>query len=103
LYIQARLWLAIPGQKLIRLLTIGIADVKPDNILVSYNAGQGQFSEVEFGDCSNVYHIPLEDNSSVDRPVIGAAMFRSPEVNLSLRWDTSTDIWSLGTPVNLSL
>lgn len=32
--------------------------------------------------------------------VIGAAMFRSPEAMLNLRWRAPTDIWSFGATVS---
>ena len=33
-------------------------------------------------------------------PDIGAAIFRSPEAMLNLRWGSSTDIWSFGATVS---
>jgi casein kinase II subunit alpha len=35
----------------------------------------------------------------MDGPHIGAAIFRSPEAMMQLRWGQSTDIWSFGTTV----
>jgi casein kinase II subunit alpha len=88
--------LANVGQKL-KFTNHWTTDVKPDNILVNYSAGQGRFSEVELGDCVDVYCIPLEDGPNIDRPVTGAAMFRSPEATLSLPSGTQPTygLWAL--------
>lgn len=94
-----------------------IPDVKPDNILLDFNtagthewslengasrfvrSGESRFKEIQLGDCGDVYRIPAEVNPYEDGHVIGAAIFRSPEAQLNLRWGTPTDIWSLGATV----
>ncbi|KAK3169422.1 hypothetical protein OEA41_008805 [Lepraria neglecta] len=70
-------------------------DIKPDNVLVNYGNDAARFSEVQLGDCGDVCRVdpnagPLEGH------IIGAAVFRSPEAMLNLRWGTPTDIWSFG-------
>ncbi|KAH8719359.1 kinase-like domain-containing protein [Phaeosphaeriaceae sp. PMI808] len=76
-------------------------DIKPDNILVNYGNGMNRFSEVKLGDCADAYHVdPNADPFEVGH-LIGAAIFRSPEANLQLRWGTATDIWSFGATVSL--
>ena len=75
-------------------------DIKPDNVLVNYGNDAARFSEVQLGDCGDVYRVdpnadPLEGH------IIGAAIFRSPEAMLNLRWGTPTDIWSFGATVSL--
>ncbi len=39
-------------------------------------------------------------SSSEEGHIIGAAIFRSPEAMLNLRWKASTDIWSFGATVS---
>ena len=77
----------------------GVVDVKPNNILVNYGRDSARFSEVQLGDCGDACMIdanadPLEGH------VIGAAIFRSPEAMLNLRWRAPTDIWSFGATVS---
>ncbi|TAQ86787.1 hypothetical protein B7494_g4876 [Chlorociboria aeruginascens] len=79
-------------------------DVKPDNILVNYaadNNSESRFRDVALGDCGDVYRVDLNadprDMFKEDGHIIGAAIFRSPEAMLNLRWGTATDIWSFGT------
>ena len=82
----------------------GTVDVKPDNILVNYNSSNGpaRFSKIQLGDCGDTSlvgpHVDIHENGHI----IGAAMFRSPEAMLNLRWGTATDIWSFGTTVSSS-
>ena len=75
-----------------------ITDIKPDNILVNYGSDTARFSEVQLGDCGDACMVdpnadPLEGH------VIGAAIFRSPEAMLNLRWQAPTDTWSFGATV----
>lgn len=57
-----------------------------------------RFSEVGLGECGDVFVIDLnadpKDLANEDGHVIGAAVFRSPEAMLNLKWGTATDIWS---------
>ena len=80
--------------------------MKPDNILINYgNSSQStRFSEVELGDCGDVFYVDLnadpKDMAKEDGHVIGAAVFRSPEAMLNLKWGIATDIWSFGATVS---
>ena len=72
-----------------------IIDIKPDNLLVNYGCGSARFSEVQLGDCGDTCMVdPNAD--PFEGHVIGAAIFRSPEAMLNLRWKAPTDIWSFG-------
>ncbi|KAL3421966.1 serine/threonine protein kinase [Phlyctema vagabunda] len=73
-------------------------DIKPDNVLVNYSKGPLRFADVELADCGDVCRISREEYLKVGEfgPHIGAAIFRSPEAMLNLRWGPSTDIWSFG-------
>ena len=76
-----------------------IIDIKPNNILVNYGHDSARFSEVQLGDCGDTCMVdpnadPLQGH------VIGAAIFRSPEAMLNLRWKAPTDIWSFGATVS---
>ncbi|KAL9023335.1 MAG: hypothetical protein Q9196_007265 [Gyalolechia fulgens] len=72
-----------------------IIDVKPNNILVNYGRDSARFSEVQLADCEDTCMID-PDADPLEGPVIGAAIFRSPEAMLNLRWRAPTDIWSFG-------
>jgi len=74
-------------------------DIKPDNVLVNYGDNSARFSEVQLGDCGDAYRFNPEAKPLEEGHVIGAAIFRSPEAMLNLRWGPPTDIWSLGTTV----
>jgi len=78
--------------------------MKPDNILVNHGDPPFQFAEVELGDCGDVCSVNPKEHLKVgtNGHAIGAAMFRSPEAMLNLRWGTPTDIWSFGTTVSRS-
>lgn len=47
----------------------------------------------------DVYPVPPDADPKEHGHVIGAAIFRSPEAMLNLRWGTPTDIWSFGATV----
>ncbi|KAL2048848.1 hypothetical protein ABVK25_010906 [Lepraria finkii] len=72
-------------------------DVKPDNVLVNYGGASARFSDVQLGDCGDAYRFNPKADPLEEGHVIGAAIFRSPEAMLNLRWGPPTDIWSLGT------
>jgi casein kinase II subunit alpha len=78
-------------------------DVKPDNVLVNYGSGPARFSDVALGDCGDVFRVDLNADprnmAKEDGHIIGAAIYRSPEAMLNLRWGTATDIWSFGATV----
>ena len=75
-------------------------DVKPDNIFVNYGSNSHRFNEVQLGDCGDAYRVNLNADPFEEGHIIGAAIFRSPEAMLNLRWGTPTDIWSFGTTVS---
>lgn len=77
----------------------GRTDVKPDNVLINYGDNSARFSEVQLGDGGDACRFSPEANPLEEGHVIGAAIFRSPEAMLNLRWGPPTDIWSLGTTV----
>ncbi len=74
-------------------------DVKPDNVLVNYEYDLARFSEVQLSDCDEVYRFDPKADPFDEGHIIGAAIFRSPEAMLNLRWGPPTDIWSWGTTV----
>lgn len=74
-------------------------DVKPDNVLVNYGNGASRFSRVALGDCGDVFRYNKNAGPLEEGHVISAAIFRSPEAQLNLRWGPPTDIWSLGATV----
>ena len=78
-----------------------LTDIKPDNILVNYGTGSSRFADVQLADFGDVTRIDPKDYLKVgmDGPHMGAAIFRSPEAMMQLRWGQSTDIWSFGTTV----
>ncbi|EFR03927.1 serine/threonine protein kinase [Nannizzia gypsea CBS 118893] len=74
------------------------ADIKPSNVLVNYrqeNKEGSRFSDVQLADFGSTVH---KDSDYARRgDPIGTAIFRNPEAQLEMTWDTSTDIWSFGT------
>jgi len=74
-------------------------DFKPDNVLINYGNDATRFSRVALGDCGDVYRFNPNAGSLEESHVISAAIFRSPEAQLNLRWGPPTDIWSLGATV----
>ncbi|TVY88570.1 Dual specificity protein kinase [Lachnellula willkommii] len=74
-------------------------DIKPYNILVNYSTGSSRFANVQLADFGDVTRIDPKDYLKVrmDGPHMGAAIFRSPEAMMQLRWGPSTNIWSFGT------
>lgn len=43
----------------------------------------------------------MDSGHAKDGDQIGTPIFRSPEAQLEMRWDTATDIWSFATMVSL--
>ncbi len=74
-------------------------DIKPDNVLINYSNDATRFSRVALGDCGDVYRFNPNAGPLEESHVISAAIFRSPEAQLNLRWGPPTDIWSLGATV----
>ncbi|KAL2041988.1 hypothetical protein N7G274_005176 [Stereocaulon virgatum] len=71
-------------------------DIKPDNVLVNNGTAPERFSEVQLGDCGDAFMVDPNASPFEEGHVIGAAIFRSPEAMLNLRWRAPTDIWSFG-------
>ena len=81
-----------------------LLDVKPDNILLNLRSGPDfrHISEVQLDDCGDVCRFDPNADPFKEGHIIGAAIFRSPEAMLNLRWGPPTDIWSLGATVCIS-
>lgn len=76
-------------------------DIKPANILVNYGQGENRFTDVQLADLESVVHV---DSPPAEKAFdIGTPVFNSPESLLSIKWNTSTDIWSFGAMVCLSI
>jgi len=82
-------------------------DIKPNNILVNYSAELSdlRFTDAQLADFGDICRVEPRDylKIGIPGPHIGAAIFRSPEAMLELRWGHSTDIWSFGATVFLPL
>ncbi|KAL3487248.1 kinase-like domain-containing protein [Aspergillus germanicus] len=65
-------------------------DIKPSNVLVNYGSSDTRFAEVQLADFGSTVH--RESGHAVDGDEIGTSIFRSPEAQLFMRWDISTDI-----------
>lgn len=52
--------------------------------------------EAKLADCGDACNVGFETDPRGTAHVIGAAIFRSPEALLGLKWSTPTDIWSFG-------
>jgi casein kinase II subunit alpha len=79
--------------------------VKPDNILVNYTTDGGvlRIKDVELSDFGDTRQMNPKEHmrpGAFGQP-IGAAIFRSPEALLSMKWGAPTDIWSFGTTVRI--
>ncbi|RMD41276.1 hypothetical protein DV735_g3857, partial [Chaetothyriales sp. CBS 134920] len=72
------------------------ADVKPDNILLNFDKDGTHVVEAKLSDCGDAWNVGHDVNPKGQGHIIGAAIFRSPEAMLQLRWATPTDIWSFG-------
>jgi casein kinase II subunit alpha len=81
---------------------VTLTDIKPNNILVNYGSGPLRFDDIQLADFGDVSRTDPKDYLTVglDGPLIGAAIFRSPEAMLQLRWGPSTAIWSFGATVS---
>ncbi|RMX97412.1 hypothetical protein D0867_05009 [Hortaea werneckii] len=74
----------------------GHANIKPDNILLNYGQEGTTVVEAKLADYGDAYEADLTRHPHGAAHVIGAGIFRSPEVLLGLHLSTSTDIWSFG-------
>jgi casein kinase II subunit alpha len=70
---------------------------------ISVKILSGSQIDVELADLGDVCRIAPEEYLKVGEsgPHMGAAIFRSPEAMLQLRWGPSTDIWSFGATVSI--
>jgi serine/threonine protein kinase len=57
-----------------------------------------EITEVQLADFGST--MSEETRYARDGEEVGTAIFRSPEIMLSMRWSTSTDIWSFGATVS---
>ncbi|KAF7909436.1 uncharacterized protein EAF01_003154 [Botrytis porri] len=73
-----------------------ILDVKPNNILVNHDT-QERFSEVQLADLGGT--VSVDSKWAMDGHIVGTSCWRSLEVLLGMRWDTSADIWSFGCSI----
>lgn len=82
-------------------LTYVKIDIKPNNVLVNYRTGAGsiRFTDVQLADFGST--VPATSKYATDGDMIGAPIWRSPEAQLGIGWNTSTDIWSFGTMVRM--
>ena len=67
-------------------------DIKLDNVLINYGNDITRFSRVALEDCDDVYRFNLNVGSLERSHMINAAIYRSPETQLNLRWGSSIDI-----------
>ena len=92
-------WYASTPRKSRTAKSHSLIDIKPDSILINYIKGLLRFADVELADCGDVCRIKPEEYLKIGQfgPHIGAAILRSREAILNLRWGPSTDIWSFGS------
>lgn len=74
-----------------------IVDIKPNNIFADKCDGDMRFTNFQLGDLGDCVPVAVESNKGSH--VIGAPMFRAPEVMLNIPWTTAVDIWSFGATV----
>ena len=72
-------------------------DIKPNNILANKGDGNKRFKNFQLGDMGDCVPVAVESNNGFH--IIGAPMFRAPEVMLNIPWTTAVDIWSFGATV----
>lgn len=76
-------------------------DLKLDNIFINVQKKAMRFSEVQLGDLGNCS--PSDTKHARDDGFAGVPVWVSPEILLSMPWNTATDIWSFGALVCLTL
>ncbi|TKA76808.1 hypothetical protein B0A49_00544 [Cryomyces minteri] len=76
----------------------GIAhtDVKPDNVLLNFDSDGARVVEAKLADFGDAWDVGHDVDPKGEGHIIGAAIFRSPEAMLQMRWATPTVIWSFG-------
>ncbi|PGG95317.1 hypothetical protein AJ80_09980 [Polytolypa hystricis UAMH7299] len=72
----------------------GWTDVEPNNILVDHHKTTTSISTPKLGDLGDTVRVQPTTNH-----IIGAPIFRAPEVFLGLPWSESVDIWSFGVTI----
>jgi casein kinase II subunit alpha len=70
------------------------ADIKPNNIFANNSTGSARFGTIQLGDFRD--SVPCEIATNNGDHIIGAPIYRAPEVMLNVRWTVAVDIWSLG-------
>lgn len=75
----------------------GCTDIKPDNLLANCGSGESRFDEIKLGDFGD--SVPEDIPTNTGQHIIGAPIYRAPEVMLNIQWTTAVDIWSLGATV----
>lgn len=73
------------------------ADIKPDNILADRGTGTTRFGSIKLGDLGD--SVPQDVATNNGEHIIGAPIYRAPEVMFNVPWTTAVDIWSLGATV----
>ena len=75
-----------------------VADIKPNNILANNGIGNSRFGNIQLGDFGD--SVPESIATNNGQHIIGAPIYRAPEVMLNARWTVAVDIWSLGATVS---
>lgn len=76
-----------------------MADIKPDNILANCHVKNTHFDDFKLGDLGD--SVPEDIATNNGQHIIGAPIYRAPEVMLNVKWTSAVDIWSLGATVRL--
>lgn len=74
-------------------------DIKPNNIFARNGNGNMRFSSFKLGDLGD--SVLTTERSNNGFHIIGAPVFRAPEVMLNIPWTTAADIWSFGATVRI--
>ena len=76
-----------------------MVDIKPNNVLANNGTGYDRFDTIKLGDLgdSTAWNTATNDGGHI----IGAPIYRAPEVMLNIPWTAAVDIWSLGATVRL--
>lgn len=74
-------------------------DIKPDNILANCHAEGTHFENFKLSDLGD--SVPEDIATNNGQHIIGAPIYRAPEVMLNVKWTSAVDIWSPGATVRL--
>ncbi|KAI4123665.1 MAG: hypothetical protein LQ338_005155 [Usnochroma carphineum] len=69
-------------------------DIKPNNILANFGSGESLIGDIKLADFGD--SVPEDVSTNNGQHVVGATVYRAPEMMLNARWTTAIDIWSLG-------